>query len=258
MIKKFICSLAIFLLLPLSVSAEARNIYIGDIISLEIESKSFSADELRSKFQDFEIVEIKEQSGGYSLSLRAFIPGEYKITLGNKEIIINVQSTLEDINREDIFEGDNRVIEPGFSFRWNIAFYIFAGIFALSGGYILIKLFIAKKPKQKDLLGLFLQRAALLSAEDKNYLVDLTYYFKNYLEAVYKFKIIGKTTSEITKELKNIQGLENMLFDIHKWLTECDRLKFTGVKAQTEEKQEHCQKLIELVEKIDAQKEGTE
>ena len=257
MIKKFICSLAVFLLLTLAVSAESRNIYIGDIISIEIESKSFSADELKAKFQDFEIIEIKEKSGGYSVSLRAFIPGEYKITLGSKDVVINVHSTLEDISREEIFEGDNRVAEPGVSLHWHTLLYIFAGIFVLSGGYILTKKIIEKKPKQKSPLDLFLQRAGRLLAEDENYLVDLTYYFKNYLEAVYKFRIIGKTTAEIMDELKNIQGLSNMLFEINKWLTECDRLKFTGIKAQSEEKQEHHVKLIDLVEKIDAQKEET-
>jgi len=271
--KKIICSLLILILFlillivaPIRVFAETRNIYVGDIIALQIENSEFSSEELTEKFKDFEIVEIKEKSGGYSVSVRTFDVGERKIFLGNKEVIINVQSTLDDIDREDIFEGGERITEPGFSFHWRILFYISAGIFVLSGGFVLLKILIniiKRKIKIQTPRQLFLSRSGSLSSENDNYLVDLTYYFKEYLESLYQCRIIGKTSAEIINELKDMQNLETMLAEIQEWLTECDRLKFTGVHISSEEKQGHYKNLIDLVEKIDTQntqniqKEGT-
>ena len=259
--KKYICSLLVLILvcmiMPIQVFAETRNIYIGDIITLEIMSRDFSAAEIMAEFQDFEIIEIKEENGGYLVSLRTFEIGEHKILLGGNEIIINVQSTFEDITGVGIFDGDTRVEKPGFPFHWRILFYISTGIFILSGGFILFKTINKKKIIARTPHQLFLHRSALLSAEDENYFVDLTYYFKEYLQTVYRFRIIGKTSGEIITELKETHGLETMIPDIQEWLTECDRLKFTGVHVQNEEKQELYIKLLRLVEKIDTQKEET-
>jgi len=256
MIKKITAAVFAVLLLPVFVSAETRDIYIGDIIALEITSESVSADELKKKFQDFELIELKEQNGVYSVSLRTFITGEHIINLGNKEIIINVKSTLEDISRDDIFEGGARVAKPGAPFYRRVIFYVPAAVFIFSCGFVSVKKIIKKTKKTQTPLQLFLNNSSRLSPENKNYLADLTYNFKNYLEALYKFKIIGKTTGEIVNELKKIQELNGALPDIFEWLTECDRMKFTGVYAQNEEKEDHCKKLIGLVEKIDKEKEG--
>jgi len=261
-IKNFISALlAIILLLisaPLPVSAETRNIYVGDIIALQIETRDFSAEELTEKFNDFEIIEIKDYPGGYSVSMRTFITGEHKIILGGREIIINVSSTLDDIQREGLFEGDSRVAEPGFIFHWRIIFYISAGIFILSGGFILLKIFMKRKIIPETPIKIFLRRSDSLSPDDDNYFVDLTFYFKEYIGSIYKCKIIGKTSVEIIKELKKIKALNNdMLREIYIWLIACDKLKFSGVKVSDDEKQEQCDKLIELAEKIDMQKEET-
>lgn len=260
--RKIIYSLSALLLFlwistPFQVYAETRNIYVGDIITLQIETRKFSADELRIKFQDFEILEIKDESGGYLISMRTFDVGERKIPLGDKEIIIKVQSTLDDIDREDIFEGEAQVIKAGFPFYWRILFYFFAGIFILSGVFFLLRIILKRKKKLQSPYQLFLRCSNALSADDNNYFVDLTYYFKKYLESLYQFRIIGKTSAEIINELKEIQALEAMLPEIQKWLTECDRFKFTGVDVLREEKQEHYAGLIQLVEKIDMQKEET-
>jgi len=254
-IKKIICLLLVlllFIIAPLSVSAETRNIYVGDIISLQIESREFSPEELTEKFRDFEIVEIKDEPGGYKISMRTFETGEYKIILGDKEIIINVKSTLDDIEREDLFEGRKRVAKPGFSFYWRVLFYISSSVFILSGGFILTKILIKRKIKAQPPLRLFLQRSGLLSPEDDNYFVDLTFYFKEYIGSLYNCKIIGKTSVEIIKELKKIKALENdMLREIYIWLIKCDKLKFSGVDVSAEEKREHYNSLIDLAEKID-------
>lgn len=259
-IKKVLCVLAVLLICAYALvrvsaeTSEARNIYVGDIIALEIASPEFSEEELRQKFQDFEIVEIKKSSSGHLLSIRTFNVGEYKIFLGGKEIVINVSSTLDDIQRDGIFEGEANVIEHGFIFYWRILFYIAASIFVLSGGFVFVKTMIKRKTKTESPYELFLRRSAALSAKDNgydNYFVDLTFYLKEYLGTICNHRIIGKTSAEIVNELKELHAFEDMISDIQKWLTECDMFKFSGVEASSDEKHRHYIKLLSLAEKIE-------
>ena len=275
-IKRILCLLAVLLLILLSVPAivyvgsskaaeerstleNGRNIYVGDIIRLEITAEGISAGELREKFSDFEIMELKEEPERYVITICTFEPGEYKVLLGNKEIVINVESTLDDIPREDIFEGGTQVMEAGVSFHWRILFHISLSIFVLSGGFILLKILKKRKAKMLTPYQIFLRSSGTLAAESESYLVDLTFLFKKYIESTYQCIIIGKTSSEIVDQLKEIRALETILPDIEEWLMECDRLKFTGVKVSREKKQNHYEKLLVLAEKInliDVQKEG--
>jgi hypothetical protein len=212
----------------------------------------YSAEVLREKFQAFEIVEIKDVNGEYFISLRTFETGEHKILVGDKEIVIIVQSVLDNIQREGIFEGDTGVVEPGFRTRFDVLFYITAGLFVLSGGLVLIKATQKRVIKALSPFQTFLRRAGSLSADNDDYFVDLTFYFKEYLECRYQFRIIGKTSSEIMNVLKEIKLLNTMLPGINEWLTECDRLKFTGVNVTAEVKQEHYEKLLKLVESVES------
>jgi len=233
------------------VFAETRNIYLGDIITLQISDLELSAEELRSKFQAFEVVEFKDQNGKYLISLRTFEVGEHKILLKDKEIVINIQSALDNIEREGIFEGDAGVMEQGFLLHWGALFYMAAGFFVLSGGFVLTKALLKAKAKTTNPLEVFFRRSASLSAENDDYFVDLTYFFKEYLESLYQFRIIGKTSKEIVNELKETGLLGAMLTGIHAWLTECDRLKFTGVTVSAGTKQGHYEELLKLAERIE-------
>jgi hypothetical protein len=202
-------------------------------------------------------VEFKEISGGYALSLRTFETGEYTVPLGDKEIVISVGSTLLDISRNDVFEGDTRVMAAGFPFYWRALFYIALGVFVLCGGYILAKTVQKKRKKPLSPHQLFLQRCGSLASADDNYFVYLTFYFKEYLGSLYQCRIIGKTSAEIMHELQDIQPLGAMLPSIGKWLKECDRLKFTGIEVADEQKLAHYQKLLELADSIEVQRTDT-
>jgi len=259
--KKFIYT---FLLLALSwmgsvveVSAESRNIYVGDIITLEISTSEYSSVDLRELFQDFEILDIKSEYDEYVLSMRTFEVGEHKVLLGYNEIVIYVSSTLNDFQRDGIFEGETRTYEPGFFVQWSILFFVSVGIFAVSGCFLLLKLIGERKKAVPSSHMLFIQRSAALSPDDDNYFVDLTFYFKNYLESRFlcRIKIIGKTSAEIAAELKDLSIPDAILPEICEWLTECDRLKFTGVEVSSEMRQEHYDRLLGLIEKLDVQNE---
>ncbi len=71
------------------VQAEARNIYVGDLIELRISTQEFTKDALIDKFKDFEIVDLDEDNGGYLLTLRSFEAGEKKVENSPKAKHIN-------------------------------------------------------------------------------------------------------------------------------------------------------------------------
>jgi len=255
--KLITCLMALLLLWTsnLVVLAEARNIYIGDIITMQVSSKDLTIEELREKFNSFDIVDIKSAKDGYLISIRTFEIGEHKIFFGDKDIVINVQSVLDDIEREDIFDGDITVAMPSFLFHWRILFCIVFGVFFLSGSLFLIKTFIKKKVKIPTPLQTFLLETASVLPEHKDYFVIITQSFKEYLQRLYKFQIIGKTSAEIIDELKKGLKQTSMLTEIQEWLMECDRLKFTGVTASSKIKQQHYEELVKIVKKIDIQNE---
>ncbi|MCL2121494.1 MAG: hypothetical protein FWH28_04510 [Clostridiales bacterium] len=229
-----------------------RNIYVGDILKLDIRAEGVSADSIRERFAAFEIVELTENRGWYQLSFRCFEPGAYAVQIGDKEVLIQVASTLDDIVREDLFEGGAEAAGSGFPFYWRYLFAIVTAAFILSLSLLLLNNIRRKKARSLSPYDLFLQRAGNPRAEAENYLVYLTFYFKAYLEALFRFRIIGKTSAEILKELKAIAALDALLPDIGSWLTECDRLKFTGPEPSSEEKQGHYVKLLDLVIKVEA------
>ena len=254
--------ITLLLLWPVTLwaSSETRNIYIGDVITLRISCREHSAEEIKSKFQPFEITEFKDENGEYLVSLRTFEIGEHKILLGDKEIVINIKSALDDIQRESIFEGDTTVTEPGYLFNWRLLFYTTAGIFVMSGSYVLMKTILKGKMVTLSPFQIFLRRSGSLSVENDDFFVDLTFYFKEYLESLYRCRIIGKTSVEIVNELNGINLLDAMLPGIREWLTECDRLKFSGVNVSAETKKEHYEALLrlsEIVEKLNVQGVGT-
>jgi len=202
------------------------------------------------------VVKARNMPGGVSLSLRTFQPGEYKALLGGKEIVLEVRSTLDEIQREGIFEWDADAAEARLPFDGRVLFYIAAGIFLLPGAFILIKALQKRIRKTPGALQRFLRRSGALSMEDDHYFVNVTLCFKEYLETLYTCRIIGMTSAEIIAELKGKQAFDAALPETQAWLRECDRLKFTGVPVSKEDKQRLYGELLNLAAKIDAQKEG--
>ena len=254
--------LMFLLLLPLMINScfrqnsanivsETRNIYIGDVINLAINAAGYSLQDIREKFNLFEIIELKKELNTYYLSIRTFETGSHSVILGDKEIVIDIKSTLKDITHDGLFDGDLHVLQPGIIFYWQIQFYIAAGVLIITGILFLRKIIINKRIKKLSPYQLFSARYSSLKLHDKNCLVDLTFYFKEYIGSLYNCRIIGKTSAEIINELKNINFPGNHLEKIKIWLTECDRLKFTGVIATRIQIADHCKILFELAGNIE-------
>ena len=251
----FAALFCVFLFIGDAVRAEkeTRNIYIGDILVLEIDAAGLPEEELRKRFEDFEIVDLKKTAAGYTISLCTFETGEKTIFLGGKELVIVVASTLDDIERDGIFEGGTEVLPSDGAFPWAILSAASAGIFVSVGGVVLFRKVRGKtRKKGESTYQLFQRRAAALSVSDEKYLVKLTFYFKEYLENLRGKPMIGKTSSEIMEEIADVQVLSAELQNIRAWLVVCDMFKFGGAEVSEQDIEQHGGDLLILVERIEA------
>ncbi len=241
---------------PARILAEERNIYVGDLIELKIQARDLTIDELKDKFKDFEIVNVSNISEGYILTLRSFETGEKTIQLGDKEVKITVKSTLDEIERNDIYEGDQNPLGAGFYIKWIYVFFPLVAIFLLTL-VLNIRSFLKKK-KVSSLTPYesFVKAISNLSVDQGDYLVRLTLYFKRYLESTYSFSIKGKTSTEVIYEIGRLPNLDKNLSEIESWLKENDYFKFSGTTAPMAKKLELMERLTELVKSIEESKEG--
>ncbi len=250
-IKIWIAVFILIMSLSGLVTAEERNIYVGDLLTLKVSYDSYTLKDLQKKFSDFEIVDSKELDTGYELTLRTFEPGEYSIILGDKKIEIVVSSTLEDMERDSIFSGDLSPLQSSYSSVWFYLFYGFIIILAI----ILITLiwqFIKNKKKENETpYQQFMRSLALIEFTEDNYFVDLTFIFKEYLEKTFACQIRGKTSEEIIDEIKDIPELVNRLGQIREWLRLADYYKYTEVVATTGIKEKQQDSLKELTAEIE-------
>ncbi|MCT4597751.1 MAG: hypothetical protein N4A50_07765 [Vallitalea sp.] len=241
-----ICLLVINMPLGL-VLAEERNIYIGDMVTIEINSAIINEEEVVIALEEFEIVELEETNKGYLVTIRSFDIGEKKVIIGNQEINITISSTLEDINRDDIYEGDLNVKSYGSNIPW-LYIYIFVLVICIvSGVILLIRKIRTPKHKQPTAYESFISSLELISNEADTYLVDSTILLKKYIEEVFNCIIKGKTSSEIMTELQSIDETSQYRTDIYNWLIECDTYKFSKDKISNEEKVQLRLSLIKIV-----------
>jgi len=234
-----------------NVDAGSRSIYVGDIIEIKIVTEEISRDEIEEKFKDFEIVSIKEQKDGYIIALRTFETGEKRILLGDKEIVIDVKSTLDEIQRDDVFEGSLDPEEAGFSIEWRYIFYFLLTVMLVSGCISLREYLAKRKIRTMTPFERFIRLVNSISPDDDMFFVKLTAGFKEYVEATYSCSIRGKTSIELINTICSFPVLCESLPAIKSWLMECDRLKFSGVKVSKEKKHDFCSELVELVRWID-------
>lgn len=251
-VTTFLISFVLLLVFSSSrVLAEERSLFVGDLIEIKIESVEFTADELRDKFKDFEIVDLKDATDGYLITLRSFEVGEKTIQLGNKQVIITIKSTLDELKRDEVFEGDLSPQKAGFFVQWKYVFYILIIVVIFTGGFSLWLFLIRKKVTLLSSYRNFANKVDKISLDDRECFVKMTLFFKEYLEAKYSICISGKTSTEIISEIDYVSDLQLVLSDIQKWLKESDYYKFAGVVAPIDRKQILLNEIKELVRKIE-------
>lgn len=249
--------LAAFALIFTSLStAEERDIYIGDLVELKITTREFTEDEIREKFKEFEIVGLKSIPEGFIITLRTFEPGEKIVDLGNSEIIITVKSTLDEIDRNELFEGNPAAESAGFTINFNYLFYASAAVFFVSGALLAAQYIKKRRDLSLTPYVRFKKRIDKVSADDGDYLVKLTMYFREYLESRFSLIIKGKTSTEMMGEISPTDDLRPFTGEIGNWLNESDYYKFSGNAATRDKKLELLAGLKEIVSKIEQVNEG--
>ncbi|MFO7819112.1 MAG: hypothetical protein R6V17_02640 [Halanaerobacter sp.] len=255
-VKKIKLTLVLIILIMVMISplsnAQERKIYVGDLINLEI-TTDMAADKVKEKFSAVERVEFKEDAGVYQLKIRSFEPGEKVIELGDKEISLVVESTLEKYSeREEVFKGDLSVKEAEFEFNWTYLFYLIGLIVLSLIVYYLWKLWKSRSWTSKTAYQKF-EELFTEAEQREDYLVALTYALKRYLEERFNCQIIGKTSAEIIEEVEDISALQEHLAALEDWLQQVDYYKYTKAEADTDGQYELAAALQEIVDEIEAE-----
>jgi hypothetical protein len=127
LLKVIFSSLIIYLIIcsvvPVIANSKSRDLYIGDVLELEITTSDFSESQIRNKFKEFEIIDLKKIEKGYLLKIRSFKPGEKEVRLGDKLLKIQVNSTLNQYEREQVFEGELEVKKAENTVFYQYLFY---------------------------------------------------------------------------------------------------------------------------------------
>ncbi|MCT4545334.1 MAG: hypothetical protein N4A63_17510 [Vallitalea sp.] len=251
-------TLCISLLLLISSShvlAEQRSIFVGDLINIKVITNEYTEDELKDKFNDFEVVDIKTETDGYTVTIRTFEVGKKTIKIDNKEIEIEVKSTLKEIQEDGVYDGDLNIKENKFSFEFKYVLYILICIFIISIIILLYRIIKRRRKKELTAYKYFINQTKNIILNNHECFVEMTRLFKQYLESTYSCSIKGKTCNEIIVEISQIQPLQIILSEVEEWLRKSDYYKFTGIKALMEQKQELLEELIVIVNKIEEIKE---
>lgn len=236
--------------------SEPRHIYIGDVVEIEIATDQVSEKDILTAFESFEIVQIESRDVGYQVSIMTMRPDTYEIVLAGQSIVIEVKSTLETIERQDIFEAE--IPETSVTSLLPIGFVF--GVSLIVTVLSLALLLKDKLKKQKEVEGTAFEKFVdqVQGADDptSDYFGQLTRSFKAYLSMVTSKPLEGLTSEEVVVEIAMDQSLCGHSQAIGEWLNECDQIKYQkntksmnqgyGVTMK--------EKLISLVEHVEATK----
>lgn len=252
-IKSFapVAILALMFIFNINSFAEGRSIYIGDQIVLEINDATISEEDIREAFEDFRLVEIEDRSDGYKITLSPESVGSHEINLNNQKIIIDVKSTLDEIQRDTIFEKE---LNTGRSFDRRIIYVLLSVssvVLLASHGIWFIKMFKKDAERQYTPYEIFIKMFDDKHKLDKHLLGELTKASKSYLSQKTGTLLIGLTTSQLeqVEEMKEIDEIKiRPYFD---WLKECDDMKYKGDGLLEQEIVEMKQRLQTIIDDLE-------
>ncbi len=209
------------------VLAESRSIYVGDQIVLDVMKNQVSRDEIVEIFEAFEMVEFVELDKVYRLTLRTMTPGSYEVTVGNQKVLIEVKSLLEEIDRDDIFEGD--MTPPKRLPIWPARLVMFASglVFLIAAILWIIKVAFKKKRKEVKAIDLFYQSLESMSLGDALALGGMSIAYKTYLSKELKLNLVGATSSELVAHMSQIFS-EELTGQMEEWFHQCDVMNYKG------------------------------
>lgn len=240
--------------------AEARSIYIGDDIVLKLENMTLTQEDIELAFKDFHIDDMHRIDRGYEVTLSPLFVGKQTINLKDQEIIIDVKSTLDEIDREGIFEMD---LQTGSALNPNLVYVLLlisGGTVLVTHGIYLINRFKKKHVRSYTPYERFLQTCEKEQGTDKSVLGEMTKASKLYLSAKLNQPMIGLTTDQLS-QVSIIDKIDPTLMDVYiEWLRACDALKYQECFVLEQEVINMKQNLLSIVEDLEnyfIKKEGS-
>lgn len=227
---------------------QARDIYIGDLIELDIDSDLISKEDLTEAFKDFEIMSLENKEIGYHLIIRTMIPSTYEVMVDGQKIRIEVKSTLDAFQREDIFEGQSQSLEEKSVLPLWIGLSLSSGIFLFAGIFLLVKSLKRKKTVTLTAYEKFEMMVQQSERASDTYLGAITKALKVYLSTMLGIQIIGLTSSEMIEVLRKEAMLSDLIEPLKEWLERCDTVKYRGSIGQEEAavKASLCEELVRI------------
>ncbi|MBZ4683059.1 MAG: peptidoglycan-N-acetylglucosamine deacetylase [Fusobacteriaceae bacterium] len=205
-------------------STFANNYHIGDIIRLEI--KNSSIEEVKKAFEKFEIEKIEEKNNKIYIEFRSFETGKKEIILGDKKLILNIDTTITE-NDKELYNLNNDKNLKLKKVNKHFEYYLFYLIFILNI-FLLIKIFIKKRNKEKNI-----DIREIIKKE--NDFRKINYEFKKYIDRKYNTKFL--------------KGIYNNSFDeeIEEYLKDIDNLIFKGEKIDIKEYKNKVLEYIDII-----------
>lgn len=239
------------------IDAKEREIYVGDIVVLEISNMKLSEEEIREAFFAFEVLKIEIEEEKAKIEMRIFTPGKYEVWLGNQPITIVVSSTL-DGSEEDIRDEMLEIKIPK-----NMDFlYQIAGIMGILLIVMLLIRFLPrrkKKEKKRTPREQFLYEIEQVNPHDEKALGSWSISLKRYMETVFQVEIMGKTTEEIQDIMVKQSRESEVGREIIGWLMTSDIYKYRKEPIAYEVGEEMLQRLYDIDKKlIDIEVKGEE
>lgn len=214
--------LSVFICFPVF-AEESRPLYIGDPITLEIQG-GVSEDEIRTAFEEFELIDLKENQGTYTVTVRQFKAGSYDIFLGNTDMSIHVASITEEQNISEIVEASLAPV----NMKNGGILIIILGLSIGTGLISLIALIIRYwRNRPKRMLTPYKQFLhSMEHMNDKDMLVEMTGVVKEFLQRNYQLSLQDLTTLELQGVIMTSdidESYKELLMD---WFREVDDMKY--------------------------------
>lgn len=244
--KKLIFIFLIFL----NIIIFGKDIYIGDIIRLNITGNNILKKDIQEKFKDFDIINISEAENGYNISIRSFSPGISEIEIGNNILEIEVKSILDKYDQKSIFEenssGSPSILKPTYPFPATYTAIFLSSIIFILITVLITKFFKMRKSKIKiSPYNRFLN--SINNIEKGEEFFEISKYLKNYLNERFSMKTDGKSETNLI----SINPLSE-IDDYKNWANEMEHIKFTGKTINEDKKKKLKHQIMEIVDLLES------
>lgn len=250
--RKFKTLVFVILLISLTMTtsfSKERDLYIGDLVTIEVDTLNVNEADIKRAFVDFEIHQIEVLESGYLVTVSTLEVGEHQVELGGNTILFKVSSTLEPYENGDIYEGDLTMPDRRLEKLMPILMLISGSLLLVSLLVLSIR-YMKKRPKKPaSALELFKSMANSIDIHDKNSLGVLTKALKIYCSSLYSKPLIGYSSEDFIVALE--EQMTTRPVDIVDWLNTCDRYKYQNMTVVSDQIISLRNKLLNIVETLD-------